>query len=1380
MNGFTETIGGLTALTNSNIASGNLRIGSAGLTLANGTVGASTTLSISNTFTLSGDITSSGDAGDFITGGKLVLNGSHNFNVADGASATDLSISNAIADGTTLGGITKTGSGTLVLSGNNTFTGGLTVNGGTLTTINAISSTNSLAASNLNTGATGTDVVLNLPTTVPTTVKSISGSVAVPLSGTNTATIDNGGQLLTDNQSAATTFAGTIADSGGLSLSSALASNSLTLSGTNTYTGSTTLGLAATLIVNGSTAPASAVSVGAGATLGGTGTIGGSVTVNGTLKPATATTAGTLTVGAAGVGDVTFATGSNFDVNYLSTGTDELIVNGTATLTNATLNVSSAANAPFGVATTILHAGNLASTFFSGMPDGTMFVTSAGQTFTINYDYVAGNVTLTRFQAPFFLSGPQAGFNVGTADSFTVTAPGYPVPTLSEVPSDAPLPASLSFSPSTGVISGTPGPGDIGTYTLHFIAHSTFGSDATQTFILSVGLTPTFTSATMTTQLTGIGGSFTATASGSAAITLSADPATLPPGMTFSAGVLSGAPTSLGVFDVHLTATNAIGSTTQTLIVTVDPALIVTSTFDSAVYAVDAHTGALVQTLIASNTSPDLFGPAGATLGPDGDLYVSSQGAVEPVDGQPLLFGDKILQINLSTGQVSTFLDASELDQVAGIPSGGHFFPAGLAFGPDGDLYVAQNGGQASSTGEVVRFDVTDTAGVLSVDPTPADAVVVGSGFVQPTGLAFGVNVGDTNDLYVANSLANLETGNGEVDKINNATGTSRTTSTFVAGLAGVGTPQVVPGQSGPVTQTYSGLLCPAGLAFGPDGELYVSDLGALSNNGNVLKINSDGSVASAVFTQMNASDQGTLELQFPSGLQFDDQGNLLTADLGESQSTPYAGGVNEYPSSGTFSQPLVSSVPSASFPGGIAPSSLVLDMPRQSTVYVASDGFGVSGTPHLRRADSRQPRDRRRAGRLRRERLLDDHVRARCGGDDRQRAREPPAPMRGVADADRHRDAAVARQRHRQLDDLVRGSATVDLQGNTLTIGDAVDAGSLAGLIKGTGGLVKVGSDTLTLGGTDTYSGPTAISAGSVVVSGSSAVRLLSVSAGTLTVNGSLSVSSTVSLSGTAVLGGTGTVGNVTNSGIVNPGSTGAPGILNIAGNLTLGPGTLVLDLAAAGSDSIKVPNVASNINIMGTTLSLNVSTITPGESFTILSLASGDSVSGFFNGLNGDNSTMTVGSLTFTIHYNVTGSGDGTDDVAYRQRRRSDPRERQPYAQRQRRRLGQHHHQRSHHQHLRPRLHPERGRQQAALDGRERRLQLRPGRVAEHRQLLADRLQRHHNRSKRGRHSQQRQHGLDGDLHRHRRQHRDAFDRRRRVPAHPQRRARADEQHL
>ena len=206
-------------------------------------------------------------------------------------------------------------------------------------------------------------------------------------------------------------------------------------------------------------------------------------------------------------------------------------------------------------------------------------------------------------------------------------------------------------------------------------------------------------------------------------------------------------------------------------------------------------------------------------------------------------------------------------------------------------------------------------------------------------------------------------------------------------------------------------------------------------------------------------------------------------------------------------------------------------------------------------------------------------------------------------------------------------GNITDSNPNDTMTVGSSNLSTTYSGVLAGGLGISKVGTGSLTLAGMNTYSGGTTVFAGALLV------------------GGSLSSSSTVSLSGTGVLGGTGTVGNVTNSGIVNPGPARAAGILNVAGNLTLGPGTLVLDLAAAGSDSINVPNATSNVNIMGTTLSLNVGTITPGESFTILNVPGTNPVTGFFVGLPTSNvSSFTVGSLTFTINYQ---GGDGNDVV-------------------------------------------------------------------------------------------------------------------------------------
>ena len=92
---------------------------------------------------------------------------------------------------------------------------------------------------NLNIGA-GTAVILNLSTTAATTTGSLSGALGTPSSGTNTATINNGGQLFTVNQTTAGTYAGVIAGAGGFTLGS-LSTGTLNLTGANPYSGDTTV-----------------------------------------------------------------------------------------------------------------------------------------------------------------------------------------------------------------------------------------------------------------------------------------------------------------------------------------------------------------------------------------------------------------------------------------------------------------------------------------------------------------------------------------------------------------------------------------------------------------------------------------------------------------------------------------------------------------------------------------------------------------------------------------------------------------------------------------------------------------------------------------------------------------------------------------------------------------------------------------------------------------------------------------------------------------------------------------------------------------------------------------------------------------------------------
>ena len=204
------------------------------------------------------------------------INGLSGAGAVDGTSGTPtLTLGDNNATGNNFSGIirnaagtlavTKIGTGTQILSGPNTYTGGTTLNQGTLTvgvggTLGA--ATGALVVNNTNTGA-GTDAILNLTTADSTTTGSLSGTIATPSGGVNTATINTQtGRTFTVNQTVDGTYAGSIAGFGGFTLG-ASSTNTLTLTGANTYTGATTVSAGTLALVGGSQASPITVSTGA-------------------------------------------------------------------------------------------------------------------------------------------------------------------------------------------------------------------------------------------------------------------------------------------------------------------------------------------------------------------------------------------------------------------------------------------------------------------------------------------------------------------------------------------------------------------------------------------------------------------------------------------------------------------------------------------------------------------------------------------------------------------------------------------------------------------------------------------------------------------------------------------------------------------------------------------------------------------------------------------------------------------------------------------------------------------------------------------------------------------------------------------------------------
>jgi len=85
--------------------------------------------------------------------------------------------------------------------------------------------------------------------------------------------------------------------------------------------------------------------------------------------------------------------------------------------------------------------------------------------------------------APTITSANNKVFTEGSAGTFTFTAVGTPTPTLALTGA---LPSGVTFTASTGVLSGTPAGGSSGTYPLTFTASNGISPNATQNFTLAV------------------------------------------------------------------------------------------------------------------------------------------------------------------------------------------------------------------------------------------------------------------------------------------------------------------------------------------------------------------------------------------------------------------------------------------------------------------------------------------------------------------------------------------------------------------------------------------------------------------------------------------------------------------------------------------------------------------------------------------------------------------------------------------------------------------------------------------------------------------------------------------------------------------------------
>jgi len=252
---------------------------------------------------------------------------------------------------------------------------------------------------------------------------------------------------------------------------------------------------------------------------------------------------------------------------------------------------------------------------------------------------------------------------------------------------------------------------------------------------------------------------------------------------------------------------------------------------------------------------------------------------------------------------------------------------------------------------------------------------------------------------------------------------------------------------------------------------------------------------------------------------------------------------------------------------------------------------------------------------------------------------------------------------------DFVLADTKVVLNGSSIGTGVALTVGgnnastTFSGILSGSGGIIKTGTGTLTLGGVNTYTGSTAVNGGDLVLTGNfpASTNVTVGSGATLDV----SALSSVTIPANATLANSGTInGSVaTAAGAqIYTSPNGGYHTNIITGSLTLGAGAVVyFDLGTLHNGSNDLVTVGGTLTANNNIIHIKAPSTSASLQPVDYVLFTAPGISGTFGGVawdvapvNAGNFSVVTGTTSVTLHYAAAtapkGGGSATPAIATR----------------------------------------------------------------------------------------------------------------------------------